>query len=224
MKNLNLKRTLNLRSLTLVAIFSIALFAVSCDKASDDYVPAPAEFETKSADKGKAVKKGDMTIAEIVVASTEAEEPQFTLLLAALEYAGLTDVFAGGDQYTVFAPTDEAFGNLVSAVGGLLDPEVVENDGPFAAIDTLLGEGTIYNVLLYHVTDGRRAANSVLPKNEGQMKTIETLLEGATFKVDKDGMISAVGNTANITSANVSASNGIIHVIDAVILPVDLGL
>lgn len=215
MKNLNLKRTLNLRSLTLVAIFSVALFAVSCDKASDDYVPTQAEFETKSAENSKAVKKGDATIADIVVASTEAEEPQFTLLLAALEYTGLTSVFAGTDQYTVFAPTDQAFLDLVAATG--VDP----ND-PFTAIDAALGEGTVANVLLYHVTDGRRAANSVLPKNEGQMKTIETLLEGATFNVDKYGMISAVGNTANIVAPNISASNGIIHVIDAVILPVEL--
>jgi len=222
MKNLNFKRTLNLRSLTLVAIFSIALLAVSCDKASDDYVPTQSEFETKSAENSKAVKKGDATIAEIVVASSEANEPQFTLLLAALEYTGLTGVFAGTDQYTVFAPTDQAFLDLVAATG--VDP----ND-PFTGIDAALGEGTVANVLLYHVTDGRRAANSVLPKNNP--RTIETLLEGATFNVDNQGMIWAVGNTANFVigedempMVNISASNGIIHVIDAVILPVDLGL
>ncbi|WP_340114072.1 fasciclin domain-containing protein [Maribellus mangrovi] len=213
MKNLNLKRALNLRSLTLVAIFAVALFAVSCDKASDDYVPTQAELETKSAEKSKAApKKGDATIAEIVVASTEASEPQFTLLLAALEYAGLTDVFAGGDQYTVFAPTDQAFIDLVVATG--VDP----ND-PFTAIDAALGEGTVANVLLYHVTDGRRAANSVVPKNG--TRTIETLL-GATFDVNPDLSIDAVGNSANIIGANISASNGIIHVIDTVILPVEL--
>lgn len=213
MKNLNLKRTLNLRSLTLIAIFAVALFAVSCDKASDDYLPTQAEFETKSAEKSKAApKKGDATIAEIVVASTEADEPQFTLLLAALEYAGLTDVFAGGDQYTVFAPTDQAFIDLVVATG--VDP----ND-PFTAIDAALGEGTVASVLLYHVTEGRRAANSVVPKNG--TRTIETLL-GATFDVNPDLSIDAVGNSANIIAANVSASNGIIHVIDTVILPVEL--
>ena len=213
MKNLNLKRTLNLRSLTLIAIFAVALFAVSCDKASDDYLPTQAEFETKSAEKSKAApKKGDATIAEIVVASTEADEPQFTLLLAALEYAGLTDVFAGGDQYTVFAPTDQAFIDLVVATG--VDP----ND-PFTAIDAALGAGTVANVLLYHVTDGRRAANSVVPKNG--TRTIETLL-GATFDVNPDLSIDAVGNSANIIGANISASNGIIHVIDTVILPVEL--
>ena len=51
---------------------------------------------------------------------------------------------------------------------------------------------------------------------------IETLLEGASFKVDNEKVIWAVGNTANIIDANISASNGIIHVIDAVILPIKI--
>jgi uncharacterized surface protein with fasciclin (FAS1) repeats len=156
------------------------------------------------------------TIAEIVVASTKADESQFNLLLAALEYTGLTGVFTGGGQYTVFAPTDEAFINLVTAVAGLLDPVILNEHGPFAAIDALLGEGTIANVLLYHVTEGRRAANSVVPPRGS--RTITTLL-GETFSVGTGGTISAVGNTANIVKPNISASNGIVHVIDAVILP-----
>ncbi|WP_372947792.1 fasciclin domain-containing protein [Mariniphaga sp.] len=222
MKKLNLKNKLNFRSLVMVGIFSLALVAVSCNKADDGFFPEEA-FSAQDAElkKGKAVKPGNQTIAEIVVASTEAEEPQFTLLLGALEYAGLTGVFTGGEQYTVFAPTDEAFVNLVTAVSGLLDQDILANDGPFAAIDALLGEGTISNVLLYHVVEGRRAANSVVPPRG--TRTITTLL-GATFTVGTDLGITAVGNTANIIDANISASNGIIHVIDAVILPVDLGL
>jgi uncharacterized surface protein with fasciclin (FAS1) repeats len=72
--------------------------------------------------------------------------------------------------------------------------------------------------LFYHVVEGRRAANSVVPKNG--TKRITTLLQ-VGFTVNPQGQISAVGNTANITSANISASNGIIHVIDAVILPIN---
>jgi uncharacterized surface protein with fasciclin (FAS1) repeats len=155
----------------------------------------------------------NQTIAEIVVASTKAKEPQFILLLAALEYTGLTGVFTGGGQYTVFAPTDQAFLDLVAA----LPLGVVEGDSPFEKIDNLLGEGTVANVLLYHVTEGRRAANSVVPKTG--LRTIETLL-GATFTVDKAAKITAVGNTTNIIAPNISASNGIIHVIDAIILPI----
>ena len=216
MKKLNLKRNLNFRSLALAGIFLIAVFAVSCDKQDDIPEPAVQDVELKKGQpemKPGAPEKGDMTIAEIVVASSEADEPQFTLLLAALEYAGLTSVFAGGDQYTVFAPTDQAFIDLVVALG-------VDPTDPFTEIDALLGPGTVANVLLYHVTEGRRAANSVVPPVNP--RTIETLLEGATFSVDAYGKIWAVGNSAMIVAPNVPASNGIIHVIDTVILPVSL--
>lgn len=166
---------------------------------------------------------GGQTIAEI------ADAAGFNLLLAAVGYIAETNsdspLIAGlldKDQYTVFAPTDEAFLNLVGAVASLLDPEVLDSDGPFAAIDDLLGAGTIEAVVSYHVTEGRRAANSVVPRRG--MRTIETLLDGATFNVSTSAVITAVGSTANIVAADVSASNGIIHVIDAVLLPVDLGL
>ncbi len=214
MKNLNLRSLLKLRSLALTGILALAVFAVSCNK-EDSILPAPGNEALKS---GKTVKKGPMTIADIVVAANNAEEPQFTLLLAALEYAGLTDVFAGTDQYTVFAPTDQAFIDLVVALG-------VDPNNPFTAIDAALGEGTVKNVLLYHVTDGRRAANSVLPMKDGQMKTVTTLL-GQTFTVDKNGMINtASGGMSSIVTDeagatyNISASNGIIHVISAVLVP-----
>ena len=213
MKKLNLKGMLNLRSFALVGIFTVAVLATSCDKGDDVFYTEPV-IENDDLKAGKAVKKGDASIAEIVLAAAgNEEEPQFTLLLGALEYAGLTSVFAGTDQYTVFAPTDQAFIDLVTALSPL--PEA---DSPFEAIDLLLGEGTVANVLLYHVTEGRRAANSVVPKNG--TRTIKTLL-GATFDVNPDLSIDAVGNSANIISANISASNGIIHVIDAVILPIE---
>lgn len=171
----------------------------------------------------EGVKPGDKTVAEI------ADAAGFTLLLAAVGYiaetnpdSALVEGLLNNDQYTVFAPTDEAFGNLVEAVAPLLDPDVLAEDGPFAAIDDLLGAGTVEAVVSYHVTDGRRATNSVLPRR-GE-RTISTLLPGATFSVSTGGVITAVGNSANIGPADISASNGVIHVIDTVILPVDLGL
>jgi len=169
------------------------------------------------------VRPGNQTIAEI------ADAAGFDLLLAAVGYIAETNpnsaLVAGllnNDQYTVFAPTDEAFGDLVDAVAPLLDEDVLADEGPFAAIDDLLGPGTVEAVVSYHVTDGRRASNSVLPRR-GE-RTISTLLPGATFSVNTGGAITAVGNSAQIVDANISASNGVIHVIDAVILPVDLGL
>lgn len=197
---------------TYFAILTLALFTFS-SCSNDDAVDLTSNADVEM----KSPKKTDMTIKDIVAASMAADPSEFNLLFAALEYAGLTDVFAGTDQYTVFAPTDEAFVNLVVALDTNI-PDFDETD-PFNEIDRILGEGTVANVLLYHVAEGRRAANSVVPSNN--YRTIETLL-GASFMVDASGMIMAVGNSANIVAADISASNGIVHVIDAVILPVDL--
>ncbi|SHJ58135.1 Uncaracterized surface protein containing fasciclin (FAS1) repeats [Tangfeifania diversioriginum] len=226
MKKQNFKKMMNLRSFALIAIFAVAVFATSCNKADDGYIPedvaASQDLELK---KGKpdnvgpkgAPAPGEFTIAEIVVASANPKAPnkeaEFTLLLAALEYTNLTGVFTGGGQYTVFAPTDQAFINLATTLG-------VDPSNPFEEIDNLLGEGTVANVLLYHVTEGRRAANSVVPPRG--TKTIETLLEGASFSVfteDGNVFIDAIGNEAQILATNISASNGIVHEINTVLLP-----
>ena len=148
---------------------------------------------------------GDNSIAEIAIAA------EFDELVGALTYvdeeldAGLVDLFLNGtDQYTVFAPTNEAFEGLYEAlkIDGIID----------------LPAELVQDVLLYHVTEGRRAANSVVPPVKDRV--IKTLL-GVTFSVNKNGKITAIGNTANIITADISASNGIIHVIDAVILPIE---
>jgi len=170
----------------------------------------------------RAPRPGDATIAEI------AEDAGFTLLLQAVGYvaetnpeSSLVEKLLDDDQLTVFAPTDEAFVGLVEALTPLLDPDVLGEEGPFAAIDALLGAGTVETVLRYHVTEGRRAANSVVPPR-GE-RTIETLA-GVTFSVEPSARITAVGSSAEIGTPDVSGSNGIIHVIDTVLLPVDLGL
>jgi uncharacterized surface protein with fasciclin (FAS1) repeats len=206
MKKLNLKKMLNLRSFALAGIFAVAVLAVGCTKEDDGYYPSAEAEELKS---GMAIKKGNQSIAEIAL----ADDGEFDELVAALVHvdtelgAGLVNLFLNGkDQYTVFAPTDAAFEELYKVLG-------VENI-------TQVDPQTVLNVLLYHVTEGRRASNSVVPKVN--TRTIETLLPGATFKVDKGGKIWATGNSAMIVMPNVSASNGIIHVIDTVILPIEL--
>ena len=75
-------------------------------------------------------------------------------------------------------------------------------------------------VLLYHVETGRHFSNSVLPKTAGQMKTIDTLL-GQSFGVDAGGAITTTGGitTPHIVAANIPATNGVIHVVDAVLVP-----
>ena len=208
-----------------VAALSGTLVLGACADTGMEPTPFDAEFaqDRRGPEPQRAPAPSDKTIAEI------AEEKGFTLLLAAVDYIAAdnpsSSLIAGllnNDQYTVFAPTDVAFVNLVTTLDGAFDD--FDPSDPFTSIDALLGEGTVEAVVSYHVTEGRRAANSVLPRNNE--RTIETLLEDANFSVDKDGKITAVGNTAQIILglANTSASNGIVHPIDAVILPIDLGL
>jgi uncharacterized surface protein with fasciclin (FAS1) repeats len=152
-----------------------------------------------------APRPGSSTIAEVVVASSEAAEPEFTLLLEALEYTGLTGAFTGGRQLTVFAPTDDAFEALLAEL-------------QVSSIDQL-PKGLVADVLLYHVVPGRRAANSVVPPVKD--RRLNTLLSGASFSVDRTGEISTIaGQSVTIVAPNaVSARNGIVHVIDEVLLP-----
>lgn len=213
---------------TLSALAALGFFMLGgCADLDNDPSPLSvedvAEFPANAAAvQAGARQPGNATIAEI------AENAGFSLLLGAVGYVAetnpgspLIEKLLNEEQFTVFAPTDEAFVDLVNAVSPLLDEEVLLNDGPFAAIDDLLGAGTVEVVLSYHVTEGRRASNSVVPPRRDR---VIATLAGATFSVGTSGVITAVGSTAGITAADISASNGIIHVIDAVLLPVDLGL
>jgi uncharacterized surface protein with fasciclin (FAS1) repeats len=206
-----------------LALSTLTLFMFSCQTEDMD-VPiqeanSVALFEILDANTdGKSNKvsnsrqgapqKGDESIAAIAIGNGSFNELVDALLYVDEELnAGLVDLFLNGkDQYTVFAPVDSAFFNLYNA----LDP----NGG----IDSIrdLPADLVLNVLLYHVTEGRRASNSVVPKNNS--KTIETLL-GSTFSVNSSGMITGGSSNATILAADISASNGIIHVIDAVLLP-----
>ncbi|MGD2123129.1 MAG: fasciclin domain-containing protein [Gemmatimonadota bacterium] len=211
---------------TFVLLGALALGA--CEDDADLLAPESAEaFQARSAN--ASPKKGEDPIAQIVLDNVNADEPQFTQLLAALQYvdrpmseggqaAGLVDLFlTGKDQFTVFAPTDAAFEGLYSFLTGL---NLVI--GPVDEIEDL-PSGLVLDVLFYHVAEGRRGANSVVPRN-GE-RTITPLL-GETFAVTLgeesaeiiDGLFGLRSN-AKIGPADISASNGIIHVIDQVIVP-----
>lgn len=217
MKTVNLFKKLGLHKMAFLGLLLFSIVFVSCEDEADDYTPVNSVAEEADLKSGKSLPPGDESIAAIAIGAG------FTELVGALFYVDdaleteLVDMFLNGkDQYTVFAPTNDAF-------QALYDSEDLENLlGKQVDGITDIPAEVVLNVLLYHVTEGRRAANSVVPKKNP--KTIETLLEGATFMVDKDLMIMAVGNSANIIPAfaNISASNGIIHVIDNVILPIEL--
>jgi uncharacterized surface protein with fasciclin (FAS1) repeats len=200
------------RYMLLVVGLLSALLMGACVETGTEPVTTDIQ-STLSASKG-APKKGTDPIAKIAI------DNGFDELVAALGYVddelgtGLVDMFLyGKDQYTVFAPTDEAFENLyglLSSVLGVTIDEITDVPAP-----------VVLDVLLYHVAEGRRAANSVVPPvNE---RTITPLLEEPFFvRTDgtiRDGLTGIRAVDAAIVTPNISASNGIIHVISEVIVP-----
>jgi transforming growth factor-beta-induced protein len=143
-------------------------------------------------------RPGDRTIAEIAVTT-----PGFTTLVAALSCTNLVGAVADPDaELTVFAPTDDAFANAGLNAGNIC-----------SAYDP----ATLTTILLYHVTGERRPSPSVI---NGRNKAIEMLAGGAIYPVGKGSLtIDANGSSVNIIAADILASNGIIHVIDFVLLP-----
>lgn len=147
---------------------------------------------------------GDMTIYEIAAGSED-----FETLTFALEATGLDVVLDGDGQYTVFAPTDDAFAALETA-----------NPGITAAL--VADPALLESVLLYHVTDGRRWSNSLVNKNNA--KQVEMLSGGfisvtPMAKVVDADSLGLSSPDAEIESANLSASNGVVHVISEVLIP-----
>ncbi len=149
------------------------------------------------------------TIADIVVAATETEGAEFTVLLAAISAADPTILEALSDpdaSLTVFAPTDAAFVALL---------EALEMDA-----ETLLADTDLLNtVLQYHVLDGAVMAETVLTLNGESVPTL--LGEDATISISitDDGVV--LNDTINVIITDIEADNGVIHVIDGVLVPAE---
>jgi transforming growth factor-beta-induced protein len=163
-------------ALTIAAAISLASFAAAQGKPS-----------------WAAAAKPDVpTIVEIVL----IDDGEFDVLQAAVTRAKLVDALNGDGQFTVFAPTDEAFIKLLNAASEEQAIEIIEN----------FDEEALTNILLYHVTEGRRNSKSVLSAPRYAM------LNGGVLT--RDAL-----SQAGIKSADTSASNGIIHVINSVLIP-----
>ena len=129
--------------------------------------------------------------------------PGFETLTAAVACTGLAPALSGSQKLTVFAPTNSAFAKLGLDAGNVCT----------------LPKATLTNILLYHVTPGSRFASSLLP-DEGERTTVRTLLSGQTFKINSTGRIrTSSGGTSQIVATDIRASNGVIHVVDTVLLP-----
>jgi transforming growth factor-beta-induced protein len=130
------------------------------------------------------------------IVDTAVDAGSFTTLVAAVDAAGLTDTLSGDGPFTVFAPTDDAFAAL-----------------PEGTVDTLLEEpeGALKDILLFHVVSGKVMAADVVTLSEA------TTLQGQALQIDTTDGVKVDG--ANVIITDIECSNGVIHVIDAVMIP-----
>ncbi len=132
------------------------------------------------------------------IVDTAVAAGSFGTLVAAVQAAGLVDALKGEGPFTVFAPTDAAFAALpAGTVEALLKPE---------------NKDQLVNILTYHVLSGKVMSADIA----GKALSVE-MLNGSTAKVDATSGVKI--DAANVVTADIETSNGVIHVIDAVILP-----
>ena len=188
-----------------LALAGVAAGALAVSLGGMDPAFAQMKEKEKTVNVGGAPMYRSKNIVQNAVNSKD-----HTTLVAAVRAAGLVDTLQSPGPFTVFAPTNDAFAKL-----------------PAGTVDTLLkpeNKKTLTNVLTYHVVPGRLTAKDLMEKiKAGNGKAMLKTVEGAdlTF-AEKDGKLwiwDAKGDSAQVTIRNVMQSNGVIHVIDTVLLP-----
>jgi uncharacterized surface protein with fasciclin (FAS1) repeats len=181
---------------TTFAIAAVAGFAA---------VPSFAEMQEKTVSVGGAAMYPSKNIIENAVNSKD-----HTTLVAAVKAAGLVETLSGKGPFTVFAPTNEAFAKLPKdTVPTLLKPE---------------NKDALSGVLKYHVVAGKLSANDLAAQAKASGGKAElTTVEGAKITVQSDGaggwmVVDEKGDKSQITIADVNQSNGVIHVVDTVLM------
>lgn len=171
---------------------ALALVGAACsDDASDSSTESSSE--TTAAAVEESVEAG--TIVDVA-----GEAGSFSTLLAAADAAGLVDTLNGEGPFTVFAPTDDAFAVALSDLG--------------LTADELLASDDLAGILTYHVVPGTVLAADVVGLDGQSVATVN----GAEVAITVDGDTVMVDN-ATVTATDVIATNGVIHVIDNVLLP-----
>jgi transforming growth factor-beta-induced protein len=141
----------------------------------------------------------DKVILPANVVSHAINNPDFSILVQAVVKAGLVDALSAAGPFTIFAPTNEAFNTLFAVLG-------------VSGISDLTAE-QLTPILLYHVVPGNILASQVTTGN------VPTLKEGSTISVVANNMGVKLNNNSNVIATDVQGTNGVIHAIDAVILP-----
>lgn len=195
------------RTLRLVAgLAALGVVASACgdDGADADSAPTTTQANAPAATAAPMTTAAPATTDADVV-GTAIAAGDFTTLVAAVQAAGLEDTLRGEGPFTVFAPTDDAFAAL-----------------PAGTIETLLEDpaGDLTDILTYHVVTGAVPAADVAALDGQEVTTVNGA--AITVGVADDGSVTltdAAGNDVAVVATDVPANNGVIHVIDAVLLP-----
>ena len=176
------------------ALLALTLFAAACgDDESQESSPTAVDIEAD--DVAANASDGLGTIVDVAIAS------EFTTLVAAVQAAGLVETLSGDGPLTVFAPTDAAFATALDDLG-LTAEELLDSD-------------ELADILTYHVIAGQVNAATAIGLDGQSAETVN----GSELAISVvDGSVVLNGSSTVVTT-DVAASNGIIHVIDAVLLP-----
>ena len=185
-----------LATLGLAAV--LALSACGDDTKDAASTAAPTTLPAAAAAATTAAAMADQPGTIIDVA---AGAGNFTVLVEAVKAAGLVDTLSGPGPFTVFAPTDQAFADALATLG-------------ITKEQLLADPAKLKTILTYHVVSGSVMAADVMKMDGQDVPTVA----GPTVKIKIDGSTVMI-NDATVTTADIAASNGVIHVIDKVLLP-----
>ncbi|MDI1280978.1 MAG: putative surface protein with fasciclin (FAS1) repeats [Brevundimonas sp.] len=196
---------------TILAGVSLAalLALTACNKPAEAPAAAPADAMAPAAAEpmvgGAAMSPSDTIVANAAKAAT------LTTLVAAVQAAGLAETLSGPGPYTVFAPDNAAFAKVpAETLGSLMAPA---------------GKADLTRILTYHVVPGRLTAADIAAQATANGGTATlTTVQGESLKVSAGPngtwvITDAKGGTSTITQADVAQSNGMVHVIDTVLMP-----
>jgi uncharacterized surface protein with fasciclin (FAS1) repeats len=176
---------------------------------------------TAAADRPNWANKIDASIVDVAVGLSgglgdyDSNPGDFDILVTAVVATGYIGDPLGTDDFTVFAPVDQAFIDVAEALGGPLADANMNGSIEDEAVNVLVGALTvpgIRDVLDYHVTEGVRNSRSVTGAQQVEM------LDGNTISAT-GGFVDAIGSDADFLATDIRLNDGMIHVIDAVLLP-----
>ena len=197
----------------MTGVVALSLIAGACSDDDEDAAPVSEDAESSATTDGPMADDGstttmmteDTTAAGGDIVDTAVAAGDFETLVTAVQAAGLEETLHGEGPFTVFAPTDDAFAAL-----------------PEGTLDTLLAdpEGDLTDILTYHVVEGAVPAADVVGLDGQEVPTVN----GAPVAVavgtdDAVTLTDAAGNDVAVTQTDIETSNGVIHVIDGVLLP-----